>query len=74
MLQFKKTDENLACHRNIATSFASLGTDVQGTLKTSYAVAQIKGVSLSLANAVLKKAGVNPDLRVGYLTESTLQK
>ena len=51
-----------------------LGTDVQGTLKTSYAVAQIKGVSLSLANAVLKKAGVNPDLRVGYLTESDITK
>ncbi len=51
-----------------------MGTDVQGTLKTSYAVAQIKGVSLSLSNAVLKKAGVNPDLRVGFLTESDVSK
>jgi len=51
-----------------------MGTDVQGTLKTSYAVAQIKGVSMSLSNAILKKAGVNPDLRVGYLAESDVSK
>jgi small subunit ribosomal protein S13 len=51
-----------------------MGTDVQGTLKTSYAVAEIKGVSSSLSNAVIKKAGVNPDLRVGFLTESDVAK
>ncbi len=51
-----------------------MGTDVQGTLKTSYAVAQVKGVSASLSNAVLKKAGVNPDIRVGFLTESDVSK
>ncbi len=51
-----------------------MGTDVQGTLKTSYAVAEIRGVSSSLSNAVLKKAGVNPDLRVGFLTESDITK
>jgi small subunit ribosomal protein S13 len=51
-----------------------MGTDVQGTLKTAYAVAQIKGVSASLSNAVLKKAGVNPDLRVGLLTDSDVTK
>ena len=51
-----------------------MGTDVQGTLKVSYAVAEIKGVSASLSNAILKKAGVNPDLRAGYLTESDISK
>jgi small subunit ribosomal protein S13 len=51
-----------------------MGTDVPGTLKTSYAVAQVKGVSSSLSNAVLKKAGVNPDLRVGLITESDVSK
>jgi small subunit ribosomal protein S13 len=51
-----------------------MGTDVQGTLKTSYAVAQVKGVSSSLSNAVLKKAGVNPDVRVGLITESDVEK
>ena len=51
-----------------------MGTDVSGTLKASYAVAEIKGVSSSLANAVLKKAGVNPDQRVGFMTESDVSK
>ncbi|MCW3999986.1 MAG: 30S ribosomal protein S13 [Candidatus Bathyarchaeota archaeon] len=51
-----------------------MGTDVQGTMKTSYAVAQVKGLSSSLANAIIKKAGVNPDLRVGLITESDVSK
>ena len=51
-----------------------MGTDVAGTLKTIYAVTKVKGVSLSLANAILKKAGVNPDLRVGFLTEAEINK
>ena len=51
-----------------------MGTDVQGTLKTVYALTGIKGISLSLSNAILKKAGVNPDVRVGFLTETEINK
>jgi small subunit ribosomal protein S13 len=51
-----------------------MGTDSPGTLKTSYAVKQVKGISMALSNAVLKKAGVNPDLRVGFITESDIAK
>ena len=51
-----------------------MGTDVQGTIKTVYALTGIKGISLSLSNAILKKAGVNPDVRVGFLTETELDK
>ncbi|MCW4044171.1 MAG: 30S ribosomal protein S13 [Candidatus Bathyarchaeota archaeon] len=50
------------------------GTDMQGTLKTAYALTEIKGISLSLANAILKKADVNPDVRVGFLTENEIAK
>jgi small subunit ribosomal protein S13 len=50
------------------------GTDVDGTLKTSYALAKIKGISLSLANAILTKTGVNPDKRAGFLTEAEIEK
>jgi len=50
------------------------GTDMQGTLKTVYALTEIKGISLSLSNAILKKAGVNPDVRVGLLTEAEIAK
>ncbi len=51
-----------------------LGSDSAGTLKVSYAVTEIKGVSLSLANAILKKAGINPDMRAGFLTEADVDK
>jgi len=51
-----------------------MGTDVEGTLKTIYALTKIKGVSLSLANAILKKAGINQDLRAGFLTETEINK
>jgi small subunit ribosomal protein S13 len=50
------------------------GSDVAGTLKAVYALTEIKGISLSLSNAILKKAGVNPDVRVGFLTESDVEK
>jgi small subunit ribosomal protein S13 len=49
-------------------------TDVDGTLKTPYALKRIKGISLSLANAILKKAGVDPNIRVGFLTDANVEK
>ncbi len=51
-----------------------MGTDVQGTLKTVYALTGIKGIGLRLSNAILKKAGVNPDVRVGFLAETEINK
>lgn len=51
-----------------------IDADVDGTLKTSYAISRVKGVSLSLANAILKKAGVNPEKRAGFLTEQEIDK
>jgi small subunit ribosomal protein S13 len=51
-----------------------MGTDVPGTLKTVYGIARIKGVSLNLANAILKKTGINPNIRVGYLSETEIAK
>jgi small subunit ribosomal protein S13 len=51
-----------------------LGSDSAGTLKASYAVCNIKGVSLSLSNAILRKANINPNLRAGFLTEAEISK
>ena len=51
-----------------------IDTDVDGTLKTSYAVSKIKGIGLSLANAMLKKADINPNKRAGFLTETDVEK
>ena len=50
------------------------GADVAGTLKTVYALTEVKGISHGLSNAILKKAGVNPDLRAGFLTEAEVQR
>ena len=50
------------------------GADVAGTLKTVYALKEIKGISMSLSNAILRKANVNPDLRVGLLSESDVER
>jgi len=50
------------------------GTDIDGTLKMPYALKRIKGVNLTLANAILEKAGINPEKRAGFLTESELER
>jgi small subunit ribosomal protein S13 len=47
-----------------------IDADVEGTLKTSYALTKIKGISLNLANVILKKAEVNPNKRAGFLTDA----
>lgn len=46
------------------------GTDLEGTLKLVHAISKIKGVGMPLANAMARKAEINPDIRVGYLTET----
>jgi small subunit ribosomal protein S13 len=51
-----------------------IDTDVDGTLKMPYALSKIKGISLGLANAMLKKAGISPDKRAGFLTEADVEK
>lgn len=51
-----------------------VGVDVDGTLKTAYALAKVKGVSLNLAKAVLKVAKIDPEKRAGFLTEAEIEK
>src|SRR5208337_1489471 len=51
-----------------------IDTDVDGTLKVSYALAKIKGVGPSLADAMLKKAGISSDKRAGFLAEAEIDR
>ena len=51
-----------------------IDTDVDGTLKAPLALRKIKGIGINLAYAILKKAGVDPDVRAGYLTEAEVEK
>jgi len=48
--------------------------DGEGTLKAPCALKKIKGISLSLANAILNKAGIDPHTRAGFLTEAEVEK
>jgi small subunit ribosomal protein S13 len=54
--------------------FRIIDTDVDGTLKTSYALSKIKGISLNLANAILTKVGISSEKRAGFLTEAEVEK
>jgi small subunit ribosomal protein S13 len=51
-----------------------IDADVDGTLKAPFALTKIKGISLSLANAILRKAGIDPNIRVGFLSEANVEK
>lgn len=50
------------------------GTDLDGTLKINYGLANIKGISICLANAIVRKADIKPETRVGYLTEIDVER
>ena len=49
-------------------------TDLAGTEKVLYALSNIKGIGVGLANAILRKAGINPGTRIGNLTEADTEK
>ena len=49
-------------------------TDLDGTLKVAHAISKIKGIGISTANAIVKKSKVNPETRLGFLSEQDLEK
>jgi small subunit ribosomal protein S13 len=49
-------------------------TDLEGTLKINHALSLIKGVGLGLADIAVKKAGVSPEARIGFLSETDIEK
>jgi small subunit ribosomal protein S13 len=48
--------------------------DLLGTEKLAYVMAKINGIGINLTNAILRKADVNTEIRVGALTESDVEK
>jgi len=50
------------------------GKDLEGTLLLVHALSKINGVGMTLANAITRKAEINPNQRVGYLTEQDKTK
>ncbi|HID16897.1 TPA: 30S ribosomal protein S13 [Candidatus Bathyarchaeota archaeon] len=50
------------------------GKDIDGTKKLVYGLTNIKGVGISLANAIVNALNLNPNLRIGNLTEEDVAK
>jgi len=50
------------------------GTDLDGSKKLLYGLCKIRGISVNLAQTSLKSIGLDPNMRLGYLTEGDVQK
>jgi small subunit ribosomal protein S13 len=50
------------------------GADLDGTQKVAYALMNIKGIGIGLANVILKKAGISPETRLGFLSDMDVKK
>jgi small subunit ribosomal protein S13 len=48
--------------------------DIDGSKKLVYGLIKVKGVDITFAKAVVYAAGLNPDSRIGALTESQIEK
>jgi len=51
-----------------------IGTDLDGTKKLVYGLAKIKGIDVTLAEAIAKVTGLDPHIRIGSLTEGEVKK
>lgn len=50
------------------------GADIDGSKKLVYGITKVRGLGVSLASAIVKAADLKPEIRVGNLTESDVQK
>ncbi|MGB9135359.1 MAG: 30S ribosomal protein S13, partial [Candidatus Bathyarchaeia archaeon] len=48
--------------------------DLNGTQKVAPALSRVKGIGVSLADSIVRKAGVNPETRLGFLSEQEIEK
>ncbi len=51
-----------------------MGTDLDGSKKVPYGLSKIRGVGPNFAQAVVKVARVNPEARIGQLSEAEMSK
>jgi small subunit ribosomal protein S13 len=50
------------------------GTDIEGTQPVTYALTNVKGIGIKLANSIIEKAGINPETRMGFLSSAEVEK
>ena len=51
-----------------------MGTDIDGSKKVIYGISKIRGVGPNFAHAVVKAARINPDSRIGGLSEAEMTR
>jgi small subunit ribosomal protein S13 len=51
-----------------------MGSDIDGSKKVVFGISKLRGVGPNFAHAVIKAARVNPDSRVGTLSEAELSR
>jgi small subunit ribosomal protein S13 len=51
-----------------------MGSDIDGSKKVVFGISKLRGVGPNFAHAVVKAARVNPDSRVGTLSEAELSR
>ncbi len=50
------------------------GKDIEGSKKVIVALSQVKGLGYNLSQVILQSLNINPNLRVGFLTETELSE
>jgi small subunit ribosomal protein S13 len=51
-----------------------MGNDLDGTKNVAYALTKVKGINIRLANAMIKKANIPQEKRLGFLTDAEIRK
>ena len=51
-----------------------LGKDLDGTMNVVYALTQVKGINIRLADNIIKKIKVPKEKRVGFLTDKEVKR
>jgi len=51
-----------------------VGADLDGAQKVGWALTGVKGIGITLANVIAQKAGVDPQIRLGFLPETDVKK
>jgi len=49
-------------------------TDLDGSLKLAHALTGVKGIGIRLANVIVEKAGLDPEVRLGFLSDLNVDK
>ena len=49
-------------------------TDLDGSLKVAHALTGIKGIGIRLATVIVEKAGLDPEVRLGFLSDLNVDK